>query len=156
MNDLDIRLMREAIAVARRSRDKGNHPFGAILADEHGDILLEAENTVVTDHDCTGHAEANLMRRATQIYDTEFLASCSIYTSTEPCPMCAAAIFWANVRRVAYGLSEEGLYATIGQDSEEVLRLPCRELYARGRKAMTVVGPILEDEAREVHTGFWQ
>jgi tRNA(Arg) A34 adenosine deaminase TadA len=116
---------------------------------------MEAENTVVTEHDCTAHAESNVMRQASREYDHDFLAKCTIYASTEPCPMCAGAIYWANVRRVAYGLSQQSLYAMFAEDEEEVLRLPCRELFARGQKPIEVIGPILEEEARKVHEGFW-
>lgn len=155
MDENDLRSMRVAIDVARTARDNGNHPFGAVLVDEKGTILLQAENTVVTERDCTGHAETNLMRQVSKKYDSDFLASCTIYTSTEPCPMCAGAIFWANVRRVVYGLSEESLYEMVDKDAEEVLILPCRELFRKGRKPIEVIGPILEDEARKVHEGFW-
>lgn len=156
MDDNDVRLIRAAIDVARRARDKGNHPFGAVLADEEGQILMEAENTVVTELDCTAHAELNLVRHASEKYDSDFLARCTIYTSTEPCPMCAGAIFWGNVRRVVYGLSEEELYEMMSEENEEVLRLPCRELFGKGKKTIEVLGPILEEEAKEVHRGFWQ
>lgn len=156
MNEHDIRFLRAAIGVARKAWEKGNHPFGAVLVDEHGDILLEAENTVGTTRDCTGHAETNLIRLASAAYDGEHLAKCTIYTSTEPCPMCTGAIFWANIRRVVYGLSEEGLYALVGGESEEALYLPCREIFARGKKSIEVIGPLLEEEAREVHLGFWR
>jgi tRNA(Arg) A34 adenosine deaminase TadA len=155
MDENDLRFMRVAIDVARKARDKGNHPFGAVLVDEQGHILMEAENTVVTEKDCTGHAETNLMRQASRKYDSDFLARCTLYTSTEPCPMCAGAIFWGNVRRVVYGLSQEGLYEMIGEDAEEVLYLPCRELLGKGEKPIEVIGPILEEEARKVHEGFW-
>jgi tRNA(Arg) A34 adenosine deaminase TadA len=155
MDENDLRFMRVAIDVARKARDKGNHPFGAVLVDEQGHILMEVENTVVTEKDCTGHAETNLMRRASRKYDSDFLARCTLYTSTEPCPMCACAIFWGNVRRVVYGLSQEGLYEMIGEDAEEVLYLPCRELLGKGEKPIEVIGPILEEEARRVHAGFW-
>ena len=155
MDEKDLRFMRAAIEVARRARDKGNHPFGAVLVDEDGHLLMEAENTVVTDRDCTGHAETNLMRQASKEYDSDFLAKCTMYTSTEPCPMCAGAVFWANVRRVAYGLSARSLYEMSAADGDEVLHLPCRELFARGRKPIEVIGPILEAEARKVHEGFW-
>ena len=154
MDDYDLRFLRYAIKVAQRSRENGNHPFGAVLVDGDGNILIEAENTVVTTRDGTGHAETNLMRMASIRYDREFLAKCTIYTSTEPCPMCTGAIYWANVRRVVYGLSEESMYDMVSA-REEVLYLPCREVIARGNKPIEVVGPIIEDEAREVHLGFW-
>jgi tRNA(Arg) A34 adenosine deaminase TadA len=60
------------IGVARKALEKGNHPFGAVLVDEHGAILLEAENTVISGWDCTGHAETNLMRQASATYDGEY------------------------------------------------------------------------------------
>ena len=155
MNDNDIRFLRAALEVAREARKKGNHPFGAVLVNEHGQIVMAAENTVVSDRDCTGHAETNLMRQASSEYGSEFLAKCTVYTSTEPCPMCAGAIFWANVRRVVYGLSEERLYEMIDGESEEALYVPCREIFSRGKKPIEVIGPWLEEEAREVHVGFW-
>lgn len=67
----------------------------------------------------------------------------------------ASGIFWANIRRVVYSLSEEGLYALTGTAHEEYLLLPCREVFAWGQKDIKVVGPLLEDEARIVHEGFW-
>jgi tRNA(Arg) A34 adenosine deaminase TadA len=155
MVDTDLKFIHAALAVARRARDNGNHPFGAVLVDEYGRLLLEAENTVVTEGDLTGHAETNLMRMASKKYGADFLARCTLYTSTEPCPMCAGAIFWGNVRRVVYGLSEEGLYAMTSTDHEEVLLLPCREIFDKGKKPIEVIGPLLEEEAREVHQGFW-
>ena len=155
MNDNDLRFIRASIEVAQKARDNGNHPFGALLVDEQGQILLEAENTVLTNKDCTGHAETNLMRQASKMYDRDVLAKCTLYTSTEPCPMCSGAIFWGNVRRVVYALSEEGLYEMVGKGSEEVLYLPCRDLFAKGQKPIEVIGPVLEEEARKVHEGFW-
>ena len=156
MDEQDLRLLRVSFEIAGNARKRGNHPFGALLVDEKGQIVLEAENTVITARDCTCHAEMNLMRMASSKYTRDFLANCTIYTSTEPCPMCAGAIFWANVRRVVYGLSEEGLYEIVGGESEEALYLPCREVFGRGKKPIEVVGPLLEDEAREVHRGFWR
>jgi len=156
MNDNDIRFLRAALEVAREARKKGNHPFGAVLVNEDGQIVMAAENRVVSDRDCTGHAETNLMRQASSEYGSEFLAKCTVYTSTEPCPMCAGAIFWANVRRIVYGLSEERLYEMIDGESEEALYVPCREIFSRGKKPIEVIGPMLEDEAQEVHMGFWR
>ena len=156
MNENDLRFLRKAINAARKSRTKGNHPFGAVLAENGRSFLLEAENTVISENDPTGHAEINLIRQAALQFDSDFLARCTIYASTEPCPMCAGAIFWANIRRVVFGLSEENLYRMISDKSEDVLLIPCRELYAKGRKQIEVIGPILEEEAYVVHQDFWK
>ncbi len=149
------KFIQAAIQLAQNARNNGNHPFGALLVDAEGNILLEAENTVVTEKDCTGHAELNLIRLASNKYDGDFLATCTLYTSTEPCPMCAGAIFWGDVRRVVFGLSEEGLYSLIDENDENILYLPCRDVFKHGHKAIEVVGPVLEDEAGKVHLGFW-
>ena len=155
MGDTIESLMRAAIEIAQSARDRGNHPFGALLVDQDDNVLLTAENTVVTENDCTGHAETNVMRLASRKYDPDFLATCTLYTSTEPCPMCSSAIFWGNVRRVVYGLSQQRLYALVDEASEDVLRLPCRELFAKGHKQIEVIGPVLEEEALSVHQDFW-
>ncbi len=156
MEDFHQAFIRRAIQIAQRAREHGNHPFGALLVDPHGQVLLEAENTVMTARDCTGHAELNLVRQAYALFDADFLAQCTLYTSTEPCPMCAGAIFWANIRQVVYGLSENELYTMVGESATEVLALPCRELFARGKKPIQVIGPLFEEEARLVHLGFWK
>jgi len=150
-------LMRGALDLARQARDHGNHPFGALLASADGRVLLEAENTVVTDRDCTGHAETNLIRLACRDLDRDVLASATLFTSTEPCAMCAGAIYWAGVSQVVFGLREGELRALTGNDpNNPTLALPCREVFARGQRQISVIGPVLEDEARDVHEGFWQ
>jgi tRNA(Arg) A34 adenosine deaminase TadA len=148
--------IRKAIEIAQLARDNGNHPFGALLVDENGQILLVVENSVVTGNDITNHAVINLVRKAAASYDGDFLAKCTLYASTEPCPMCSGAIFWANIRRVVYGLSAEKLYELVGWDSEEILNLSCREIFNQGHKPVEVVGPILEREPLNVHAGFWK
>ncbi len=124
--------------------------------DESGQILMEAENTVISANDPTGHAELNLIRKASEKFNGEFLGRCALYASTEPCPMCAGAIFWANVRKVVFGLGEKSLYEMVGFESEEVLYLPCRDIFSSGHKPIEIIGPMLEDEAREAHQGFWK
>jgi tRNA(Arg) A34 adenosine deaminase TadA len=156
MNNIELGHLRTAIDIAQAARDHGNHPFGAILVDENDQVLLQAENTVVTESNCTGHAETNLMRLASQHFSPEKLSTCTLYTSTEPCAMCAGAIHWGNVRRVFFALSEVDLYEMIGPSPEHLL-LPCAEVFARSQRHVEVVGPAseLNAEARAVHEGFW-
>lgn len=152
----DLRHLAAAIEVARRARANGNHPFGAVLAVD-GDIVLEAENTVVTGRDRTGHAEINLMRLAESRLRRDEIDGATLYTSTEPCAMCAGAIYWCGVGRVVYGLAETELIEMTGHNpANPTLALPCREVFARGQRPVVVLGPLLTDAARAVHNGFWR
>ena len=156
MNNLEIAHLKLAISVAWRARENGNHPFGAVLVDEHNQVVLQAENTVMTGRDSTGHAETNLVRLATQQFPAEQLKHYTLYSSTEPCAMCAGAIYWSQIGRVVYALSEMDLYDIIGPSPEHLL-LPCREVFAHSKRLVEVHGPIssVEVEARAVHQDFW-
>jgi len=156
----DIQLLYETARIATESRAGGNHPFGALLADAQGNILMEQPNNVVTGHNDCGHAETLLLIRASQTYERDFLATCSLYTSIEPCAMCTGALYWANVGRLVYGLTEYTLLELTGDNPENpTFDLPCREVLERGQKAIVVVGPVqdaaLENRIVQDHKGFW-
>jgi tRNA(Arg) A34 adenosine deaminase TadA len=155
MSETDFKFLREAFAVAQRARTRGNHPFGAILVGAGGEKLLEAENTVITDRDCVGHAETNLLREASRRFDESVLAKSVIYASAEPCVMCAGAIYWSGVGRLVYGLSKKRLGEIQNQQIYPQLFLPCREVFARGQREIAVEGPALEVEAELVHKDYW-
>jgi tRNA(Arg) A34 adenosine deaminase TadA len=155
VHETDLMYLRDAFALAWQARRNGNHPFGAVLVDEQGQVLLRAENTVLTQRDLTGHAETNLVRLASAQVDPATLRGCTLYASTEPCAMCAGAMHWAGIGRLVYGLSASALYALVGPSPNE-LHLPCRDVFARSERPMIVLGPALEDEARAVHAGFWR
>jgi tRNA(Arg) A34 adenosine deaminase TadA len=145
-----------AIELAQLAREHGNHPFGALLADGAGRILLEAENSVVTERDVTGHAELNLVRTAGRQLTPGALAAATLYTSTEPCAMCAGAIYWAGIGRVVYALGAEQLTELLhGISDEPTLRLPCREVLGRGGREIEVGGPHLTEQATAAHEGVW-
>ena len=149
-------LLRRAIELADRARAGGDHPFGALLATADGRIALEAQNTVGTTRDVTGHAETNLVSAASRRFEAEELATMTLVTSCEPCAMCSGAIYWSGIGAVVYGLSEKGLLALTGDDPENpTLDLPCRTVLSAGRRAIAVTGPLLEQEAAASHAGFW-
>ena len=155
----DLYYIRKAIEVSQKSRENGNTPFGAILVDEAGSILLEQENIEITESNCTGHAETTLMEKASKMYDKDYLWKCSLYSTAEPCVMCAGAIYWGNVGRVVYGISEERLLQLTGDNEQNpTFSLPCREVFARGQKKIEVAGPFpeIESEVVKVHTGYWK
>jgi tRNA(Arg) A34 adenosine deaminase TadA len=157
MSNGNRQLLRRAIELARLAREHGNHPFGALLVDAKGNVVLEAENTVRTDKDVTAHAETNLIRLATARFDRDFLGRCTLYTSTEPCAMCAGAIYWGNIRRVVFGFSQEQIHAISAGNPENMqLQLSSREVFARGDHRVEVSGPHLPKESAAVHDGFWE
>ncbi len=103
----------------------------------------------MTEKDCTGHAETNLMRKASKAYSREFLESCTVVTSTKPCIMCSAAIYWANIKQIIFGLRESQLLALTEDNPENpTLSLPSSHIYKLGKININVIGPILEDEKR--------
>ena len=156
MTNDDERHLLAAIELAGRARANGNHPFGALLVDADGNVVLEAENTIKTARDCTGHAETNLMRMATGRFEADVLRRCTLYTSTEPCAMCAGAIYWGDVRRVVFALSQEEIRRiTDGNPENMQLTIRSREIFARGDHRVEVSGPHLLEQARAVHEGFW-
>jgi len=151
------KFLRLSFDVAKRARANGNHPFGAVLVSELGQVLLEAENGFMPDRDMTGHAERLLATQASKQFAANILSNCTIYSSAEPCAMCAGAIYWAGIGRVVYGLSERRLKAITGAHPENpTLDLPCRTVFAAGQRRVEVVGPLLEDEAAAVHAGVWR
>ncbi len=103
---IDIQNLKRAIEISRESRKNGNTPFGALLADAEGKILLEQPNVEITERKCTGHAETQVAERASMEYSKDFLAGCTLYTTAEPCAMCSGAIYWAGIGRVVYGMTE--------------------------------------------------
>jgi tRNA(adenine34) deaminase len=148
----DERWLRAAFELARRARACGDEPYGAVLVDPAGELLLEAANTIVTARDVTGHAETNLVRAASARFAPEVLARCTLYASTEPCAMCAGAIYWSGIGRLVFGLSNARLYGEV-LDPEACahgLRLACREVLVHGGRRVEVVGPLLEDEAAAI------
>jgi tRNA(Arg) A34 adenosine deaminase TadA len=150
--------LRRALAVARRARERGRHPFGATLVDEDGQVLMEQENAFDLEGR-VGHAETMLARRACAAFTAGELATTTMYVSAEPCAMCAGTIYWAGIGRVVYAMSEAKLKRIIGPHPDNLtLDLPCREVFASGQRPVEVIGPLLEDdpEAVGLHDGVWE
>jgi tRNA(Arg) A34 adenosine deaminase TadA len=148
------RHLRTANAVAKRALDAGHHPFGAILVGpDHESVLSEQGNI-----DAVNHAEAVLARMASRAWSAEELWGCTLYTTVEPCCMCAGTQYWAHIGRLVYGMSERRLLEFTGSHPENpTLDVPCRAIFSRGQKDIRIVGPVAEVEAEiaALHTQFW-
>ena len=102
MRPNDLGYLRRAIGLAARSRAAGNHPFGALIVGGDGEVLAEAINRAVPGRgDATGHAELEAVRAASAAYPSDALRTATLYSSAEPCAMCAGAIYWAGVPGVS-------------------------------------------------------
>jgi tRNA(Arg) A34 adenosine deaminase TadA len=153
----DLVFLRQAIELARAAKAHGAHPFGSLIVDEHGQVIVTARNNAVPPKgDPTQHAERLACSKAGKLFSQAQLAKSTLYTSTEPCAMCAGAIYWTGIGRVVYALSAKSLLNYTGSHEENpTLDLPCREIFARGQKSIAVIGPLLEEEAGQIHESFW-
>ncbi|KAB2965508.1 nucleoside deaminase [Zoogloea sp.] len=153
----DDHFLRQAIALSGEVRARGKHPFAALVVDRHGRMVAEAGNdSLPPEGDPTRHAELVAAALAARLLPPEELAAATLYSSAEPCAMCAGAIYWCGIGRVVYALSEHRLLGLTGDHPENpTFALPCREVFVRGQRPVEVIGPLMEEEAALAHAGFW-
>lgn len=147
----DESYVRRAIDLAESAVDHGNTPFGSLLVVDDA-VVRTAENTTLTDDDISAHPEFELARWAASELEPGERAACTMYTSTEPCPMCASAIVYAGLGRVVYSVSVDSL-ADVREDG--VIEIPCEEVVDRANGSTSVAGPVLEDEGLAVHEEYF-
>ncbi|QBK05552.1 nucleoside deaminase [Hylemonella gracilis] len=149
--------LRQAITWSATGRARGNRPFGAVVVSDQGEILAEAWCNTSETGDCTGHAETNAVRMVSPRVDRETLARATLYSSAEPCVMCAGAIFWSNIGRVVYGIDAMRLRAFRGERAEQRdAELSCRDIFTASPHLIACIGPALIDEASAPHRGYWK
>ena len=118
--------------------------------------MAEAQQTVERSGDWLAHAEMNVLQGASGRWTREELAGATLYTSTEPCPMCTGAIGW-SLNRLVYGLSQAAMYRLFPMEEAPprfVEPWECRRLLERLHPPMEVVGPLLEEEAARPHEAW--
>lgn len=133
----------------------GRHPFGALLVAPDGETVLAEQGNI----DMVNRAASTLARTAAASWPGLYLARCTLVTTFEPCAMCAGTIYWSGIGQVVYGAEESALLALTGNHPENpTLALPCREVFARGQRAVHVEGPVAGIQAAmlETHCGFWE
>ena len=140
--------------VAKRAVSIGHHPFGAILVGPDQETVLMEQCNV----DTVNHAESVLARTAALNYSPEFLWSCTLYTSVEPCCMCAGTAYWANIGRVVYGMTERQLLDVTGAHKENpTMSVDSRYVFDHCQKPVELMGPMpdMVDEIVELQRSFW-
>ena len=154
----DIEHLKHSIELANEAVSEGNHPFGAVLVDGNGNILAVGKNSYSVDRG-PGHAETNLARDAARLFDIETLRGSTLYTSVEPCSMCASTIYWAEIGAVVFGMTERRLGELTGEDPENPTQdLECRVIFESGRRRVEVRGPYqeLEETIAAQHQAYWK
>lgn len=149
-----IKFLKLSNAVGERAVALNHHPFGAVLvAPDHETVLLTQCNI-----DTVNHAESTLARIAATNYTPEYLWDCTLYTAVEPCCMCSGTIYWANIGRVVYGMTEEKLLECTGNHSENpTMSVSSAYVFSHGQKNIELIGPIDEVQAEivELQQSFW-
>lgn len=148
--DVDVldheRFMERALTLAREAADRGDEPFGSLLVHD-GEVIIEERNAVNTADDIRRHPELTLARRAARDLSIKTRRETVMYTSTEPCPMCAGGMRQAGFDRVVYSVGSDDLAEYTGEEpatrSSEILR-----------GVTAVVGPVLNEAGRQVHEEF--
>jgi len=154
----DIKHLEHTIELADEAVSEGNHPFGAVLVDANGNVLALGKNSYSVDGG-PGHAESNLARDAARQFDIETLRGSTLYTSVEPCSMCAGTIYWAEIGAVVFGMTERRLGEFTGEDPENPTQdLECRVIFNSGRRLVEVRGPFieLEEKIATQHQAYWK
>ena len=139
-------LMRQAIEQARKGIRDGQTPFGAVIASDRGEIIVEAYNTVRADCGSTAHAEVDAIRLACRKVGSIDLSGYMMVSTCEPCPMCAAAVHWARLDEVVFG-------ATIDHAKRagfHEVPLACHTLYETGGSQIRIRESALEDQCRKL------
>jgi len=137
--------MRLAIREAQAGIACGQSPFGSMIVRD-GSVIAAAHNTVWRDTDPTAHAEINCIRAAASALKTIFLHDCTLYSTTEPCPMCLSAIHWAKIERVIYGAT----IADAAAAGFAELHVGARELAELGKSPVRVEHGLLQEECADL------
>lgn len=148
----DSYYMKRALELANQAKANGDTPFGSILVDHKGDIIMEDVNTQIIENDITAHPELKIAQRAAAKYDAEFLSKCSMYNSAEPCTMCTGAIYWSGIGRIVFGISKKRLNE-IKNDGVGSISYSIHDLLGSGGKSIEVVGPMdsMKDKVEAPH-----
>ncbi|MGO4807011.1 nucleoside deaminase [Arthrobacter sp. 2MCAF15] len=153
----DETYLHEAVQLAWSARDSGNRPFGTLLVGPSGEVIVGAKNNAVTSGDVTGHSETNALRAVTVNHDPAFLRDCIMYSSAEPCLMCAGAIYLSGIGTVVYALAADELAALCGPASPvRMVPIGLADALAAGDDPPTIRHVDIGSASRDVHQNYWE
>ncbi len=131
----------EFMRLALEEAKKGDAPYGAVIVKDNQVVAL-AHNTVRRDSDPSAHAEINVIRSLTAKLQNPSLEGYTIYTTGEPCPMCATACVWTGISEIVYGASIEDLVSV----NQSQINISCEEIIAKSFRKIKVQRGVLRQE----------
>ncbi len=127
--------------LALEEAKKGDSPYGAVIVKDN-EVVAKGHNTVKRDSDLSAHAEINVIRSLTAKIRNHSLEGYTIYTTGEPCPMCATACVWTGMYEIVYGASIQDLVAV----NQSQINISCEEVIAKGFRNIKVTKGLLREE----------
>lgn len=131
--------------LALEEAKKGDSPYGAVIVKDD-EVIALAHNTVKIDSDPSAHAEVNVIRSLTTKINNPSLEGYIIYTTGEPCPMCATACVWTGISEIVFGASIQDLI----EAKQPQIKISCEEIIAKGTRKIKVTKGILKEECLEL------
>lgn len=127
--------------LALEEANKGDSPYGAVIVKEN-EVIAKAHNTVRQNSDPSAHAEINVIRSLTTKIKNPSLEGYTIYTTGEPCPMCATACVWTGISEIVFGVSIQDLI----EAKQSQINISCEEIIAKGFREIKVTKGLLKEE----------
>lgn len=148
---LDTKFMKQALELAQAAARHGNEPFGALLVKDNK-VVLTGENQIHTESDPTYHAELGIIRDFCSNQKITDLSEYTLYTSCEPCCMCAGAMVWSSLGRMVFSLSHDELAAIAGFN----IMIGSEEIFSKSPNRPEVAKGVLKEEAVPVYVDYFQ
>jgi Cytosine/adenosine deaminases len=145
MSNLDSEYMELAYTEACKSLQEGNHGFGAVIVD-NDQVISSSHDTEKTEADATLHAEITAISKASKKLGHD-LSSCTIYSTHEPCPMCATALYWSGIKRIFYSFPiDEAL-----SENRKRIDIRCVEIFQRANCDVEIVEKVLYEKCKHLY-----
>ena len=146
--------MEAAIKEAIKAKEQGDYAIGAVVVKDNK-IIACAGCRLKTDSDPTHHAEVVVIRQAAKIFGTRHIEGCILYTTLEPCPMCASAAIWAKMKGIVYGanikdMAEYSLKSANTDFSWRVIDIPASTILDKGDPKLFIVGEFMREECKKL------
>jgi tRNA(adenine34) deaminase len=133
------------------AEDRGSKtPYGAVIV-KNNQVVARSGNSVKPDHDPTAHAEVNVIRKLTaQLKVPALEPGYTLYTTCEPCAMCAATCVWAGITEIVYGVGADDFE----NDNPNQIELRCQDVIAKSPGAIAIASGVLKQDCKQLHVDF--